>query len=146
MEIPAKWVQIECALDFHLITNQCLQQNKSVFIKCTLGFHFIENDYAAHFATPCSFFSILFCRASPKLSISTSIVFIELISEVMPSRIDYLSVISFWCYSSISLRYWYFAKNALPMCMEYVACNYVRNFCSNWLFINSILPSWSLIR
>ena len=105
-----------------MITNRCLWQNnsarvrvrkipaKQVLIKCISDFHLIVNDYTAHFATNRSFLNILCCRVSPKLSIGTNIVFVGSISEVMLSRIDYLSVISFWCYSNIYFRCWYFTK------------------------------------
>ena len=107
MEIPAKRVQIECALDSHLIANRRLQQKNSarvrvreipakrVLIKCIFDFHLIVNDYVAHFATPRSFLSILCCRASPKLSIGINIVFVGSIGELMLSRIDCSSIISF---------------------------------------------------
>ena len=107
MEIPVKWVQIEWALDFYLITNRCLQEKNStrarvreipakrVLIKYALDFHFIISDCVVYFVTLCLFLSILCCRESPKVLIGASIVFISLISKVILSRIDYSSIISF---------------------------------------------------
>ena len=115
--------------------------SNSVLIKCIFNFHLIVNDYVAHFSTLHSFFSILCCRASPKLLASTNIVFLGLNSKVILLRIDSLGVISFSYYSSIYLRCWYFTKNIFSTCGEYATYNYAWNFYSNELFINSILPS-----
>ena len=107
MGIPTKLIQIECAFDFYLIVNRHLQQSNStrvrvkeiavkwILIKYAFYFHLITNNYAVHFTTPRSLLSILYYRASPKLSIGANIVFIGSIGKVMPSRIDYSSVISF---------------------------------------------------
>ena len=61
MEIPAKRVQIECILDFHLIANRRLQQSNStrvrvmeipakrVLIECIFDFYFFVNQCTFNF-------------------------------------------------------------------------------------------------
>ena len=61
-----------------------------------MNIQFIDTaNYTAHFATPCSFLKILSCRALPKLSNGTNIVFIGSNGEIMLSGVDSLNVIIF---------------------------------------------------
>ena len=86
-------MQIECKTSANQMKIECLLNSHSDFQS---DYKLNTTDYAAYFATPHSFLSILCYKVLSKLSNSTNIVFVGSSGEVMLSGVDSLNVIIFY--------------------------------------------------